>query len=284
MIAKIDLTKLGRNCAVAITPDGTTNILTYVEDSSNIEIGYNQNNNTVTVTIAGTTSATTKNITTGTFLTMDSGSGPVTITSYATFKTNYALLFLNGGSAPTPTLNEVLNAGYIAIDKIIELSRTTDNYNLQLSNLLEIDNNLGSGTGQEFYRTFYEYDSLSFQKRNWTNTLIYDCKLAPNQANTGTSIINYLPENSGTLLNGEFISGGIGLKLEYGTGYFTLGDGNTNKANFKIESLIDRAIINCEDLQFNGTNLKSGSSGGNSGEHLVITLNGTQYKIKLENP
>ena len=36
-------------------------------------------------------------------------------------------------------------------------------------------------------------------------------------------------------------------------------------------------------LNFAGAGLQSNSSGGNSGEHLVITLNGTQYKIALQN-
>ena len=35
-------------------------------------------------------------------------------------------------------------------------------------------------------------------------------------------------------------------------------------------------------LVFNGLALQSNTAGGNSGEHLVITLNGVQYKIKLE--
>jgi len=37
-------------------------------------------------------------------------------------------------------------------------------------------------------------------------------------------------------------------------------------------------------LNFTGAGLQSNSSSGNSGEHLVITLNGTQYKIALQNP
>ena len=36
------------------------------------------------------------------------------------------------------------------------------------------------------------------------------------------------------------------------------------------------------DLVFNSTHIQSGSSGGNSGQHLRIKLNGTYYKIKLE--
>jgi hypothetical protein len=37
-------------------------------------------------------------------------------------------------------------------------------------------------------------------------------------------------------------------------------------------------------LVFTGPALQSATSGGNSGQHLVITLNGVVYKIKLENP
>jgi hypothetical protein len=36
-------------------------------------------------------------------------------------------------------------------------------------------------------------------------------------------------------------------------------------------------------LIINGTALESGSSGGNSGQHLRIKLNGTYYKIALQN-
>jgi hypothetical protein len=37
-------------------------------------------------------------------------------------------------------------------------------------------------------------------------------------------------------------------------------------------------------LIFTGASLQSNSSGSNSGEHLVIVLNGTTYKIELKNP
>jgi hypothetical protein len=42
--------------------------------------------------------------------------------------------------------------------------------------------------------------------------------------------------------------------------------------------------IACNILRFQGANLESASAGGNSGQHLVIELNGVQYKIRLENP
>jgi hypothetical protein len=40
---------------------------------------------------------------------------------------------------------------------------------------------------------------------------------------------------------------------------------------------------NCNLLQFDGA-LTSGSASGSSGQHLQVTINGTPYKIKLENP
>jgi hypothetical protein len=52
--------------------------------------------------------------------------------------------------------------------------------------------------------------------------------------------------------------------------------------NLTTSSSLTMAINN--DLIFTGASLQSASAGGNSGQHLVITLNGTQYKIKLENP
>ena len=38
------------------------------------------------------------------------------------------------------------------------------------------------------------------------------------------------------------------------------------------------------EISLNGTAITSNSSSGASGRHLVLNINGTQYKIKLENP
>jgi hypothetical protein len=37
-------------------------------------------------------------------------------------------------------------------------------------------------------------------------------------------------------------------------------------------------------LVLTGNTLLSGSSGGNSGQHLCLTIGGTVYKIALQNP
>ena len=52
--------------------------------------------------------------------------------------------------------------------------------------------------------------------------------------------------------------------------------------NLTTSSSLTMTINN--NLTFTGAGLQSSSSGGNSGEHLVITLNGNQYKIALQNP
>lgn len=42
--------------------------------------------------------------------------------------------------------------------------------------------------------------------------------------------------------------------------------------------------IGAEQIILDGINLETGTSSGNSGQHLKITLNGNNYVIKLENP
>jgi hypothetical protein len=52
---------------------------------------------------------------------------------------------------------------------------------------------------------------------------------------------------------------------------------NTSGGNFTLNTSTTGRII------FTGTNLQSGSAGGSSGQYLIITLNGIQYKIALLN-
>ena len=49
------------------------------------------------------------------------------------------------------------------------------------------------------------------------------------------------------------------------------------------EDIIIEPLSATGDLVFNGTNIESATSGGNSGQHLRILLNGTYYKIALQN-
>lgn len=78
-----------------------------------------------------------------------------------------------------------------------------------------------------------------------------------------------------------------GLKLDFLNDLYFLGDYNglTNSTQIIIANGSKEITLWAENsLQFKGAGLQSASAGGSSGEHLVIYLNGTQYKIALLNP
>ena len=81
-------------------------------------------------------------------------------------------------------------------------------------------------------------------------------------ASTGPGLLT-LNSKQSLLLNS---GGGSGIQI------------NTSGGNLAINTSTTGGI------QLTGTALQSATSGGNSGQHLVITLNGTPYKIRLENP
>jgi hypothetical protein len=114
-----------------------------------------------------------------------------------------------------------------------------------------------------------------------------------------TAAGNYLSidNSSGNQISTVSLSfgGNYGLLLNFGSNAFTLGDrGFLNNGTYiYVEDSSAKLIeANCKDLNlvisdtlnFNGASLQSNTASGNSGEHLVIYLNGIQYKIKLENP
>jgi hypothetical protein len=89
--------------------------------------------------------------------------------------------------------------------------------------------------------------------------------------------------------------GSQGISLDLGTLFYKFGDYDALVNNTHIAVKDSSQEINlftnggsiffsADSLIFDGAGLQSNTAGGNSGEHLVITLNGSQYKIKLENP
>lgn len=81
--------------------------------------------------------------------------------------------------------------------------------------------------------------------------------------------------------NAEKISASInnadnGLILDFQNGIEIFGD--VNDCYIQLEQ------GNSYQFQINGTNVLSGTSGGNSGQHLKIKVNGVDYKIELKNP
>ena len=86
----------------------------------------------------------------------------------------------------------------------------------------------------------------------------------------------------------------LGLNLDMGTQKFWFGDyakvynGNRlivddSNDNITLDTNNGTFVFNGNLLNFNGA-LTSGSSGGSSGQHLQVTINGTAYVIALLNP
>jgi len=82
---------------------------------------------------------------------------------------------------------------------------------------------------------------------------------------------------------GANVSGGNSIMQNYftGTNDITL---TSNNAFIKIDGVANNTNITTDTIEFNGAGLESGTSGPTSGKHLVITLNGVQYKIELREP
>ena len=78
----------------------------------------------------------------------------------------------------------------------------------------------------------------------------------------------------------------IGLQLDFNNLAYSFGDFNVvnNGTRLIIDDNSLKITFDTNYLNFNGGSLQSNTASGNSGEHLVITLNGTQYKIQLLNP
>lgn len=68
-----------------------------------------------------------------------------------------------------------------------------------------------------------------------------------------------------------------GLELNYAFRTYRIGDFNNNTYQIGVDDI-------AQQLFFNGSNLVSGSASGFSGDYLEVWVNGTQYKIKLDNP
>jgi hypothetical protein len=386
---KITLTKAGKNIRISFDPTETTQP-DMLEDSANVEVTYQNLNNNVTVSISGGANFQTGNITTGTFLYMDSGSGPVLINSKALFLTNYPLVFPSGGGGPvtTPNIDQVLaQGGSLTANRLIDtvgntlsifdsgtsfpfnefvfdtqnLILKTPVSNLEFTNGVKITNNAGTSTNAIFNLSNNSVsigDITNTYNGSTLNVSFSLLTLTKNTIANGIQV-DYL----GTSQIGDFSNltlGGIYLDIQQGAGYFRtngggvarginldmlankhqLGDfqnqsngtlfdvditnaliytsfsttinglildfsnrsfnfgdfaGIFNSTAILIEDTANEMVlqnsqttgfteIKSNQLKFTGANLESNTASGNSGQHLVINLNGVTYHIKLENP
>lgn len=196
------------------------------------------------------------------------------------------------------------------------INGTTLVVNDQTSNIYTKYNGFGIGISLDFLNNTYLFGNIS------NGSLLIDANNSYVSINVGGDQYLYLDKLNTTAsffdyLNGnglEFNStnktfylnvvGGNVISADYGNGILQLGKQalmflcDYNNQILKIgdatgvgngnELIIDdngeTFTFTTESLIFNGAGLQSNSSGGNSGEHLVISLNGNPYKIKLEFP
>jgi hypothetical protein len=125
---------------------------------------------------------------------------------------------------------------------------------------------------------------------------IYNEAVISNQVNTQgvylTSTNNAVGKQV-ALTNGSGSAGSLVYSNTEDTNGFSVASSNTNltlQTTGTISGQGDIVLAPSQNgsangqIVFTGASLQSNSSGGNSGEHLVIVLNGNTYKIKLENP
>lgn len=302
---KITLTKSGKNVRISFDPTETTQP-DLLEDSSNVEVSYQNLNNTVSVQVTGNNYFTTSDITASNQLYMDSGSGPVLINSKALFLANYPLVFPNGGGGPvtTPNIDQVLaQGGSLTANRLIDV----DSYFIELFSTTYPAEGLifNLGGGSEFgFKTGsklkYSQNVISTIDGTQTNAFGFNTNNSTNVFRAGDVNLT----NNGVLLNIDdtnnlifFAKGGgpEGLNFDLGNKVYDFGNQSSNGNKIRIEDVNNEIKvlgnqttgfvgIEANVLKFTGANLESNTSSGASGQHLVIELNGVTYHIELRNP
>ena len=254
----ITLYKLGNNIQAKIV-DNTLNLeVNYYEDSSNLTLVYNIKNNTVTLSIKGTTSYTTPNITTNACLFFDAGAGLIGITDQTIFNTNYTSLFpaSTGGGGGTPNIDTVLaQGGTLTANRQIDGDGGA--FTLDFLALLRFFARNPDGNG-----IFAYFDSNQIEiKNNQTGTYPSNMSLLAND-------VQFTVDSQGFYADSSAVHRAS-----------SIGD---------VQGQYNGTSIGADDLNntltAKGNNITTTSAGGNAGKHLKININGTNYKIALLNP
>lgn len=121
----------------------------------------------------------------------------------------------------------------------------------------------------------------------YTNTIKFE---SGSITTTADALVGIATNNAASAIG--FTAGAAGANLDIvangdDTGKISLiAQTSLTPAEITIDGSSTQGIITAKAdiIEFSGASLQSGSSSGNSGQHLVIKLNGTTYKIKLELP
>jgi hypothetical protein len=129
------------------------------------------------------------------------------------------------------------------------------------------DNTSGAEDGSMEFGVFVNGGFATFVQLNGNDTPIGEVNFTRPLDFIGGSDANSTIKTSGT--------GSVNLNLD------TTGSAGTGAIALRTKNGVAGSG---GGLLLTGNTLQSGSAGGNSGQHLCITLNGVAYKIRLENP
>lgn len=125
--------------------------------------------------------------------------------------------------------------------------------------------------------------SYTDSSQYWTGFYLF----SPNDVRIGNQFQYMLFDEGGAVIktNG-YGTGEFGLYLDFSSQQLVIGDynGNLNGTLINVYDNNQSITFQTEYLTFYGSNLLSATSGSTSGQHLVVTINGNQYKIQLRNP
>ena len=185
-----------------------------------------------------------------------------------------------GGAGSTPNLIQVLNVGNNGLSSSIIFQQGDDSPNSYFN-----QQNL-----------FFYKDDVQNVFLQLTYEFVYivtddtDCAYGTNFVSYHNSINNHRItgrfNSVNSLFQFEYNENPTGILLDFGNFIYSFGDVNNDNNGTKLIIDDNQSIITMQtgEINLNGINLISGSSGSTSGNHLVVYINGNQYKIELKNP
>jgi hypothetical protein len=171
---------------------------------------------------------------------------------------------------------------------------------LNFTNLITLYQSVNNGINLNFATRFYQFGQIN--GNNNTGLFINDATQQIYTKNGANFWGLYFDFVNNDYRIGRLSGNGSLMFLTPNVATMNLGNGTTTQAqcgltasqcNFGFIPALggelrfigsNFSITGITSYTINGTGITSGTAGGSSGQHLNITINGTPYKIKLENP
>jgi hypothetical protein len=135
------------------------------------------------------------------------------------------------------------------------------------------------GTGGKIIQTFF--DSANIQKGIYLDAN-NDTYVIGDKINFGSRI-----DLTNKIFEVFDLNGSLGIGIDIPNEFYYFGDWQGiyhSNAYIWIDGSVKTFNIETNAVHFTSSAIITGSAGGNSGQHLKVTVNGTNYVIKLENP